>query len=194
MTFRTTIGKSMGTLFKTAVAAVLLLAAAGSADADFMAGFKAYVNEDYQKALLEWTLSAAEGDARSMAYIGYTHFAGLGVPRDDTAALEWFERAAEHDDPDAIATMARMYAYGWGVDADMDKAFKLMTRVKDANNFAAQMAASEFYENAFGTEADLDKAIEHARRIPLVEHGIDLIKIRDQRIKELERKKSESVE
>lgn len=175
-----------GSLF-LALAAVMLLANPSSA-ADFKTGVTAYINDDYEAAMLEWAECAKEGDARAMAYIGYIYFAGLGFPQDDAKALEWFERAAEKGDPDAIASMARMYAHGWGVEKDIERAFALMERVKEEDNFAAQMAASEFYENGFGTEVDLQKALEHAKRLPMSELGLNMSSTKEWRIKEIEKK------
>lgn len=173
--------------FFLALSAVMLFASLSSA-ADFKTGVTAYLNEEYERAMLEWAECAKEGDAQAMAYIGYIYFAGLGFPQDDAKALEWFERAAEHDDPDAIASMARMYAHGWGVKADQERAFALMERVKELDHFAAQMVASEFYENGFGTEVDLNRALEHAKRLPMSELGLNMAPTKERRIEELEKK------
>ena len=182
--------KRAGT-FLVALAVVMLLASVSSA-ADFKTGVTAYLNEEYERAMLEWAECAKDGDARAMAYIGYIYFAGLGFPQDDAKAFEWFERAAEKGDPDAIASLARMYAHGWGVEKDMEEAFALMERVKEKDNFAAQMVASEFYENGFGTEVDLEKALEHAERLPMSELGLSMASTRDRRIQEIEKKIEET--
>ena len=168
--------------------AVVMLFASLSAAADFKTGVTAYLNEQYERAMLEWAECAKDGDVKAMAYIGYIYFAGLGFPQDDAKAFEWFERAAAEGDPDAIASMARMYAHGWGVQKDLERAFELMERVKEENNFAAQMVASEFYENGFGTEVDLHKALEHANRLPMSELGMNMASTKERRIGELEKK------
>ena len=167
---------------------VVMLFASLSTAADFKTGVIAYLNEEYEAAMLEWAECAKEGDAKAMAYIGYIYFAGLGFPQDDAKAFEWFERAAEKGDPDAIANMARMYAHGWGVKKDMERAYALMVRVEEEDNFASQMVASEFYENGFGTEVDLHKALEHANRLPMSELGLNMASTKEWRIKELEKK------
>lgn len=180
--------KNFAKIFLTAA---LFCMIASPANARFLDGLNAYMNGDYDTALLEWAESARLGEAKSMAYIGYLYFGGLGGYQDDEKALEWFNKAADLDDPDAIATLARMYAHGWGVKRDIDKAHALMIKVAHVDNFAAQMTASEFYEMGFGTPVDLEKALEHAKKLPLQENGLSVETTRNQRIGDLERKVAE---
>lgn len=179
-------------LLQTALfVSVFVLLLSSTASASFIGGMNAYIAEDYDNALIEWAKSAKMGDAKSMAYIGYIYFGGLGGYNDNKKAFEWFTKAADLGDPDGTATLARMYAHGWGVSRDIGLAHELMTRVADADNFAAQMTASEFYEMGFGTEMDLEKALEHARRLPAMENGMPLTSAREQRIRDLEKKLAE---
>jgi TPR repeat protein len=166
----------------------LILTLASAASANFIAGVRAYVAGNYDNALLEWAENAKDGDAKSMAYIGYIYFGGLGGYNDDAKALEWFTKAADLGDPDGTANLARMYAHGWGVSRDIGLAYELMMKVEGADNFAAQMTASEFYEMGFGTEVDLERALKHARRVPAMESGMPMTSAREQRIRDLESK------
>lgn len=161
---------------------------AAPAFAAFEDGLRAYMDENYEIAVVEWSKAAMGGDAKSMAYIGYVYFGGLGGYADDQKAIEWFGRAAELGDPDGAAALARIYAHGWGVEKDEKKAYALIASVADADNFAAQMTASEFYELGIGTDADLEKALMHANRIPLIENGLSVVAARKDRIAQLSKK------
>src|SRR2546430_2770568 len=67
-------------------ALVLLLAScfvAPFAFSDFEAGWRAYQQDDYPKALSEWQPLAEKGDAHAQAWLGDMYRLGQGVPKDD---------------------------------------------------------------------------------------------------------------
>jgi len=71
-----------------AVAALLALSAAGSADD----------SEDYENALA----LAEQGDAFGQYYLGLMYDIGQGVPQDYKAAVKWYSLAAEQGRADAL--------------------------------------------------------------------------------------------
>ncbi|KAJ1306301.1 hypothetical protein OPQ81_011000 [Rhizoctonia solani] len=60
----------------------------------YASGYGGIVPVDQAKASLYYTFGAAGGDPASQMAMGYRHWAGIGVPEDCMAALEWYERAS----------------------------------------------------------------------------------------------------
>lgn len=77
-----------------ALAAVLALGMAGSAQADVKAGVDAWTQGDYSKAVNEWRPLANAGDADAQFNMGQAYKLGRGVPVDLPVALEWYRKAA----------------------------------------------------------------------------------------------------
>ena len=96
---------------------------------------QAYENYDRTRAL-EYFLKAAErGDKDAQYYAGLMLAEGQGTPRnakDIPAAVKWYEKAAEQNQPDALVALARLYVLNVGVNADPEKALSLYERAIDA--------------------------------------------------------------
>ena len=71
------------------------LGGAGSARADFDAGYRAYQSGDYETALREWKPLAEQGDAVAQNNFGFMYSEGLGVPQDYMESWKWYRKAAE---------------------------------------------------------------------------------------------------
>ena len=93
-----------------AVAALLALSAAGSADD----------SEDYENALA----LAEQGDAFGQNYLGLMYDIGQGVPQDYKAAVKWYSLAAEQGNAKAQSNLGVMYVNGQGVPQDYKAAVK----------------------------------------------------------------------
>ena len=87
-----------------AVAALLALSAAGSADD----------SEDYENALA----LAEQGDAFGQYYLGLMYDIGQGVPQDYKAAVKWYSLAAEQGHAFAQYNLGVSYTNGEGVIQD----------------------------------------------------------------------------
>ena len=88
-----------------AVAALLALSAAGSADD----------SEDYENALR----LAEQGSASAQFNLGLMYDNGEGVPQDYKAAVKWYSLAAEQGDTSAQFQLGYMYHFGEGVIQDV---------------------------------------------------------------------------
>jgi uncharacterized protein len=77
---------------------VLMLAGAPltSAWAGYDEGVVAYQRGRHDAAIKEFSDAAARGDARALRSLGLMHERGDGVPRDPTAAAEWYRKAIAH--------------------------------------------------------------------------------------------------
>jgi TPR repeat protein len=91
----------------------------------YQAGLSAYLNRDYTTALKMWR-PLAERETESSAaqlFLGFMSAAGLGAPKDFTAAAEWYRRAANQDNMLAQLRLGYMYRRGEGVPLDLVQAY-----------------------------------------------------------------------
>ena len=65
---------------------------------------------------------AEAGEAEAQAVYGQILLDGAGVPKDETAALGWFVRAAARHHLMAINMVGRCYDLGWGTAPDKARA------------------------------------------------------------------------
>jgi hypothetical protein len=66
---------------------------------------------------------ADQGDADAQWQLGVLYHDGEGVPKDDTQAVQWFQRAAEQGYVRAQSTLGAYYWAGRGVPQDFSKAY-----------------------------------------------------------------------
>ncbi len=76
------------------LSAIIFLASASSAYADFDAGVAAYQRGDFETAIKEFAPAAQAGDATAQFTLGTMHRFGRGAPKDDVAAYMWLDLAA----------------------------------------------------------------------------------------------------
>ena len=65
---------------------------------------------------------AEKGYPLAECQIGYFYFEGLGTDKDNTKALYWTQRAADHGDRDGQYNLAWFYEEGIGTCVDTEKA------------------------------------------------------------------------
>ena len=93
------------------ILAAMWLALALSVKAqDYNAGLDAYDAGDYATALAEWRPLADRGVAAAQFNIGLMYANGRGVPQDYAEAEQWYRRAAEQGNTDALTNLAKMDA------------------------------------------------------------------------------------
>ena len=99
--------------------------------------------------------SAAERGLRSAEKnLGELYAEGVGVPRDDAAAVHWFGRAASRGDAGAQLSLGVMYARGRGVTLDYTRAMELFRMSAVQGNAEAQANIGHLYRAGFGVERD----------------------------------------
>lgn len=82
----------------------------------------------YQEALNAAYAKAQQGDAVSLALLGKAYYLGVGVPRNYAYALNYLNKAADKNNPDAIYILGLMYEHGRGVRQDIERSVKLFDR------------------------------------------------------------------
>jgi len=76
------------------------------------------------RAVLMLTSMAKSGNIDAIKRIGNIYYDGVGVPRDYSVALQWYEKAARLGDQWAKIRLSEMYRDGKGIDVDFAEAQK----------------------------------------------------------------------
>jgi len=71
-------------------------------------GEVAYQQQNYAAAFSALLRSAHLGNSNSQYVVGYMYYNGLGIARDQTAALAWFQKAVKQGNPRAIQAMQQL--------------------------------------------------------------------------------------
>lgn len=95
---------------------------------------------------LEWMMKAADGGYDVALYeMGRAYeFGTRGVMKDQTKAIDWYEKAAERGNIQAQYFLAEKYERGDGVPKDIDKALFWMRKAADHDkgDFMQNLAAN----------------------------------------------------
>ena len=97
-----------------------------TANSSYRRGMAAFQKKDFQGAMKEWSSGPGQQDPRALYGIAVLYQRGLGVPRNYTDAMKWFQRAADDKFAPALTAMGSMYQLAWGVPRDMKKAVSLL--------------------------------------------------------------------
>jgi len=100
----------------------------GSRTAEYRAGLDAYVAGRRVSALEHFRAAAELGNVNAQYYTGLMYANGEGTKPNYREAAKWYQRAAEHNQPDALVQLARLYVTGLGVEVDARKAIELLDR------------------------------------------------------------------
>jgi TPR repeat protein len=114
----------------------------------------AYRRGDYAKAVELLRLRADKGDASAQYRLALMYTEGKGVPRDDKAALTWFQRAAEQGEAAAQYETGVSYATGAGTAKNDAEAAKWFRRAADQGMPYAQLNLGLLYAAGRGVPQD----------------------------------------
>ena len=131
---------------------------------DFSAGVEAYDRGDYEAAFVLWRSLAMGGDPRAQSRLGQMYAAGIGVRRNDQAALRWTRRAAEQGAVEARYDLAFRYSLGRGVRPNHARAAHWYGLLAEDGHAVAQELLAEMYEEGQGVEKDAARAAYWYRR------------------------------
>ena len=120
---------------------------------------------DIETALEHYNKVVQEGAEQfyivsAMSDIGYAYDNGFGVEQDGTKAVEWYTKAADLGDLNAMFCLGRMYEYGVSVEQDGTKAVEWYTKAADLGHSEAMYCLGYEYYIGFGVEQDGTKAVE----------------------------------
>ena len=109
----------------------------------------------------EFKASAEQGDAAAQTKMGDYHF----ERKEYTQALQWYEKAAQQDNVDAILQLIEIYENGYGVTKDEKKGVMYEKKAAGLGSAKAQYYLGGTYYNGYGGEAkNLSKAVEWYRK------------------------------
>ena len=123
-------------------------------------GFAAYSRGDYAVALRALLPLTEQGNPAAQFIIGYMHASGLGVPRDDAAAANWFREAAERRHAEAQFNLGVMYGHGRGVPRDDVEAAAWYRRAAEQGLAAAQSSLGTAYRTGRGVARNYAEAAD----------------------------------
>ncbi|MBP3849388.1 MAG: SEL1-like repeat protein [Prevotella sp.] len=87
-------------------------------------GMSASWRNDWEYAIQMWTKAADMGHIESMLRLGYTYHEGIGVNKDCSMQLYWYERAAQNGSVEACRYIAEMYERGECIEKNLPLAIK----------------------------------------------------------------------
>lgn len=139
----------------TAAAALLGVAAATPAFADFSTAMDAWLKRDYVHAMTELVPVAESGNATAQELIGVLHALGLGVPQDREKAFAWYLRAAENGHAGAQSGVGWYYEVGLGgAPVDLVLAHTWYTVSAVGGDIDAAVSVTEVEKKMSGEQID----------------------------------------
>jgi len=101
----------------------LLISVLGNvALADFDAGVTAYESGNLPQAAREFRKSAEAGDSNSQFNLALMYEQGIGVGKDEKAAVDWYRKSAAQGNSNAQYNLAVLYENGRGTAVDFAEA------------------------------------------------------------------------
>ena len=119
-------------------------------------GSLAYAEEEpvgSEMWLLRLLAATALDDSDAMVTLGRAYFRGEGVEQDLSAALKWFQKAADAGNTAALIPLGDMYQKGEGVEKNLHKAYELFTAALNAGEAEAQSRLDDPEMKAIASEA-----------------------------------------
>ena len=113
-----------------------------------------YIQEDKLKKAKPLLVKAAEKEHGYAQYLLAMNFFDL-YSENNKEALFWLEKAANHDEPEALFQLGVYYSEG----NDLAKSIKYYQRAAELNHADATLALSYLYDEGISVEQDDDKAL-----------------------------------
>ena len=126
--------------------------------ADFAEAAVDFKEGRYEAALETLDPLARNGDSSAQYLMGRMYFDGLGVPKAQAKAREYFETAAGHGNAAAQCALGTIYYQGEGVPKDLAKAASWFQRAADHGSAHARSRLAWLYEWGEGVPQDREKA------------------------------------
>ncbi|MDR1777875.1 MAG: sel1 repeat family protein [Desulfovibrio sp.] len=123
-------------------------------------------------ALFAYELAAAEkGDKLSLVNVGILYEQGVGVARDYTRALGWYEKAVAAGVADGYLRAGACYEVGMGTATDLGKAASYYAVAAGMGMPQARWLLAEMYFQGRGVPRDVSKAGELLEQAASAGHG-----------------------
>lgn len=106
---------------------------------------------------------AEKGDARAHTLIARIHAEGLGVPKNEALAAQWYKRAAELNDVDGMFAYGVILAEGRGVEKNRAGAAEMFERAARTGHAAANYNLGLLFLKGDGKPENPYRAAQHIR-------------------------------
>jgi len=136
------------------LAAMLVLGVVASSWADYQEGLSAYMRGDYARALAAFLPLGRQGHVEAQYTLGYMYATGLGAPKRQAAAAQWYRRAAEQGHVKAQVNLGVLYQEGQGVERDYAEALHWYRRAAAQGSAKGQYALGVMYKKGYGVPQD----------------------------------------
>jgi uncharacterized protein len=130
---------------------------------DESAGFEAYRQGNYNRALELWKPLGELGNPEAQFWIGHLHYYGQGVTQDYSEAEKWYRLAAERGLTAAQMSLGNLFERGLGVSKDYVEAGEWYRRVAEQDEAAGQWALGNLYNDGLGVSQNFAEAAKWYR-------------------------------
>jgi TPR repeat protein len=130
----------------------------------------------YHRAFKQLHKLAKQGHPTAQHIIGVMYENGIGVEKNLSKAVAYYEKSAMQDFGDAQCTLGRMYQQGNAVVVkDAEKARDWLTKAAERNTPEAEYNLGRMYKNSDGVPQDVAKASQYLQRASA--HEVDEAKV-----------------
>lgn len=117
----------------------------------------AFANEDYKSAL-EFANQIPDNH-RAQYILGILYFYGLGVKGNEQRAINYFQKSAEGNNPDAMNYLGQIYYKGTTeTSQNLEEAKKWFQKAADMHDTDAMYQLGYMYQNGIGVPIDYEEA------------------------------------
>jgi len=99
-------------------------------------------------------VNAEKGQSNAMLNLGFLYEEGIGVARNFSKALEWYQKASDAGEGEAAMRVGRCYEIGIGTAADMGKAVAGFEKAAALGHVPALIRLAGVYLNGHGAPKD----------------------------------------
>ena len=129
----------------------------------FEIGNDYFESGDKAKAFAVWKELATLGYAKAQLFVAVCYQRGFGTEKDLYTALEWYQKAAAQDYPQAITYLAHFY-YDGIIERRTDEAVSLWKKAAEMGEKEAQFVLGNLYYYGDYFEQNREEAIRWYRR------------------------------
>lgn len=127
-------------------------------------GVRRFQANDPAGAFRQFLTAAQAGHVLAQGQVGFHYEKGLGVPKDDALAVQWYRKAALAGDSRAQKNLGQMYELGQGVAEDWVQAAKWYEQSAAQGDPEGNDALGRAYQYGIGVPQNRSKAIELFRK------------------------------
>ena len=125
--------------------------------------YEAFDQGRYLTALELAKAGAERGETQAPTLIGRIYQEGLGVPRDDVQAAQWYRRGVELGDVNAMFAFGVMLAEGGAIKKDHDGAAKMFEQAASKGHVTANYNLALLFLSGEGKPENPRRAAAHLR-------------------------------